>query len=215
MATTPKDTTRKEQAQQTRERIAQAALELFAERGFAGTSTRRIAQAAGVSEGLIFHHFPNKMSILRHIYETRQSFSSRAQAMLSMADAVPTPMLLQGLTQGFLGMLGTDNPDARFVAMMIGEAQRIPELYAVFTETVDETTGALATYLDARVAAGELRADLDSGVAAQMLIGSLFFFFQTRRHLAPERWSVEAHAYTDALVHNWLRGALADPEDAS
>ncbi|MCG6135286.1 MAG: TetR/AcrR family transcriptional regulator [Nostoc sp. LLA-1] len=49
---------------QTRARILQAAQHLFASKGFDGTTTRDLAQAAGVAEGTLFRHFPNKKSIL-------------------------------------------------------------------------------------------------------------------------------------------------------
>lgn len=45
------------------QRILEAALELFAERGFASTSTGAIARQAGVAEGLIFKHFRSKKEL--------------------------------------------------------------------------------------------------------------------------------------------------------
>ena len=49
---------------QTRTRILQAAQKLFASKGFDGTTTRDLAQAAGVAEGTLFRYFANKKSIL-------------------------------------------------------------------------------------------------------------------------------------------------------
>ncbi|MEH2263084.1 TetR/AcrR family transcriptional regulator [Nostoc sp.] len=49
---------------QTRTRILEAAQRLFASKGFDGTTTRDLAQAAGVAEGTLFRHFPNKKAIL-------------------------------------------------------------------------------------------------------------------------------------------------------
>ncbi|MEH2439802.1 TetR/AcrR family transcriptional regulator [Nostoc sp.] len=49
---------------QTRTRILQAAQRLFAAQGFDGTTTRDLAQAAGVAEGTLFRHFSNKKAIL-------------------------------------------------------------------------------------------------------------------------------------------------------
>ncbi|MEI9894540.1 MAG: helix-turn-helix domain-containing protein [Chthoniobacter sp.] len=40
--------------------IIRAALKVFSENGFHGTTTKALAQAAGVSEALIFRHFPSK-----------------------------------------------------------------------------------------------------------------------------------------------------------
>ena len=52
------------------ENIIQAALELFSQNGVDSTSTRRIAEEAGVSEGLIFRHFTNKEGLLQAILDT-------------------------------------------------------------------------------------------------------------------------------------------------
>ena len=50
-----------------RKAIVSAAVPLFARRGFAGTTTRELAAAAGVSEALLFRHFPSKQSLYREI----------------------------------------------------------------------------------------------------------------------------------------------------
>ncbi len=47
-----------------KEKILQAALELFATEGYNATATSKIAKKAGVSEGLIFRHFNNKKGLL-------------------------------------------------------------------------------------------------------------------------------------------------------
>jgi TetR/AcrR family transcriptional regulator, transcriptional repressor of aconitase len=50
-----------------RKAIVTAAVPLFARKGFAGTTTRELAAAAGVSEALLFRHFPSKQSLYREI----------------------------------------------------------------------------------------------------------------------------------------------------
>src|SRR6516225_7513024 len=47
-----------------RKAIVLAAVPLFARKGFAGTTTRELAEAADISEALLFRHFPSK----RHLY---------------------------------------------------------------------------------------------------------------------------------------------------
>ncbi|RTR18675.1 TetR/AcrR family transcriptional regulator [Azospirillum griseum] len=51
-----------------RKAILDSALPLFAGKGFAATTTKEIAQAAGVSEALIFKHFPSKASLYEAIF---------------------------------------------------------------------------------------------------------------------------------------------------
>ncbi|MCF8042575.1 MAG: TetR/AcrR family transcriptional regulator [Desulfarculaceae bacterium] len=53
-----------------KDKLALNALELFAERGFAGTSIRDIAKATGLSISNIYHHFGNKEGLLLAILKT-------------------------------------------------------------------------------------------------------------------------------------------------
>ena len=52
-----------------RHSIVAAAVPLFARKGFAGTTTREIAEAAGVSEALVFKHFASKTALYEAILE--------------------------------------------------------------------------------------------------------------------------------------------------
>ena len=52
-----------------KENILNTALELFAKEGFNSVSTKKIADQAGVSEGLIFRHYANKQGLLSAIME--------------------------------------------------------------------------------------------------------------------------------------------------
>jgi AcrR family transcriptional regulator len=51
----------------TKARLRETALELFADHGIAGTSVRAIAAAAGVSPGLVIHHFGSKDGLRRTV----------------------------------------------------------------------------------------------------------------------------------------------------
>jgi AcrR family transcriptional regulator len=55
----------------TRERILDAAEQLFAERGFDATSTSSIADRAAVPKGLVFYYFPTKSELLRALVSER------------------------------------------------------------------------------------------------------------------------------------------------
>src|SRR5438552_17438702 len=56
-------TTAKLSSEERRAAIIKAVRRVFAEKGFDGTTTRELADAAGVSEGLLFKHFPNKEAL--------------------------------------------------------------------------------------------------------------------------------------------------------
>jgi AcrR family transcriptional regulator len=50
-------------SEERRKAIVEAALPLFARKGFAGTTTKEIAEAARISEALLFQHFPTKCAL--------------------------------------------------------------------------------------------------------------------------------------------------------
>src|SRR5512140_3288182 len=61
-------------AEDRRQQLIGVAKELFAARGFEGTTTRELAERAGVNEALIFRHFPSKdelyWAVLQHMIAT-------------------------------------------------------------------------------------------------------------------------------------------------
>jgi AcrR family transcriptional regulator len=57
-------------SQERRSAILQTAIQLFSERGFRGVTTRELAQAIGVSEPILYQHFPSKKDLYAAIIET-------------------------------------------------------------------------------------------------------------------------------------------------
>jgi AcrR family transcriptional regulator len=72
----------------TRARLLTAALELFASRGYSATPVDAIADAAGVSAGLLYYHFDSKPALLNAIFE--QSLTD-VQATFAAADRETNP----------------------------------------------------------------------------------------------------------------------------
>lgn len=50
-----------------RQQLIEVALDVFAQRGFAGATTKEIARAAGVTEAIVFRHFPTKQDLYRAV----------------------------------------------------------------------------------------------------------------------------------------------------
>jgi AcrR family transcriptional regulator len=61
--------TKAEQSDATRRKLVAAARSLFAEHGFARTSTESIVQAAGVTRGALYHQFEDKTALFQAVYE--------------------------------------------------------------------------------------------------------------------------------------------------
>ncbi|MBN1646744.1 MAG: TetR/AcrR family transcriptional regulator [Spirochaetales bacterium] len=72
--------------QTTRDRIFTAAVKLFGERGFHGTSMRELAREAGIKESSVYNHFPGKNAIMQAILDYHMQGFKQAEAELGKAD---------------------------------------------------------------------------------------------------------------------------------
>jgi len=82
----------------TKDKILNVAIELFANKGFKGTSVREIARALGLTEGAVYRHFSGKDEILENI------FSYAEQVLFTPLPIEQTLGMLQGQSI-FRGML--------------------------------------------------------------------------------------------------------------
>jgi AcrR family transcriptional regulator len=191
-----------------REQILKTALKLFAERGFDATSTRQIAKEVGVAEGLIFHYFPTKASLLTAILEDRlegrRAFRRDLRPLLEDAAGKPASEVLRSVASGWLATLRRDE---EIVVVLFTAAQVNPEVRAAWQGLIREGTELLTGYLAARVEAGELRKDLPLETAGTMFVSSLMIFFLTRRHLPEPEWRKQSEAHARELLSVWLEGA--------
>src|SRR5215210_4537098 len=183
-------TARQRQAAARREQILETALRLFAAQGFDATSTRQIAIEAGIAEGLIFHYFPTKASLLT--------------ALLEDAGGKPAPEVLRDVASGWLATLRRDE---EIVIVLFATAQTNPEVRQAWQGLIREGTDLLTGYLAARIEAGELREDLPLETAATAFVSSLMIFFLTRRHLSEPEWREQSETHARELVAVLLDGA--------
>ena len=63
----------KEEAQETRQSILEAAVEVFTAKGVAGATLHEIAETAGVTRGAIYWHFRNKLDVFAALQEQLHS----------------------------------------------------------------------------------------------------------------------------------------------
>lgn len=93
MSANPEKPPRKQQQRsiRTKQKLLEAALEAFAENGFQGTSTRNIAERAGVHHPLITYHFKNKDELWRAAANNVFSDFNTALAAAAAAQAGECP----------------------------------------------------------------------------------------------------------------------------
>ena len=98
----------------TREQIRVVALEMFAERGYAGTSLREIAERLGVTKAAVYYHFPTKEDILASLLE---DFLAQLDELIAWTEAQPRSTdTRRTALERYAQMLGGSKTDlARFM----------------------------------------------------------------------------------------------------
>lgn len=87
----PAKRARRRAPEEKRAQIAAAAAALFADHGYAGATTARIAARAGVSEGIVFHHFRTKRELFARVVDDYGREFVRAMFGDDPAARPPTP----------------------------------------------------------------------------------------------------------------------------
>lgn len=141
---------RREQADATREALVATARRLFAEHGYAGTSTGMVLAELGLARGALYHHFPDKRSLLAAAYEAVEADLVARVAGAAFAD--PDRPLWDSLVVGVRTFLA---------AAAAGEVQRI-----VLTDGPAVLGRAAWRELDERYGLGLVRSILATGIAA-------------------------------------------------
>jgi len=140
----------------TRDEILDAAAELITEQGFGATSTRQIADAVGVRQNVLYHHFTSKDEILGTLLEALVRPSLVAAHTLSQATMTDDPDIaarLYALTRFDADLLATWRwnlgvlfalPESRSPAYrpMLLARQELREHYIRFTAALTDLTGA-------------------------------------------------------------------------
>jgi AcrR family transcriptional regulator len=194
-----------------REQLLVEALGLFSERGYAGTSTKQIAAAAGVTEGLVFHHFGSKEALLVELLGRGTSFAGKVFALVERGSAASARALLLEVAQAYAE---ATSEERRLVTFVTAEAQVNPLLRGPVAAGHVVMIQRFATLLEGHVARGELREGADLAAAVTGFFGGFSFFFGLHRELSDAAWREQAATFARAWAETCWRG-LASPGSLS
>ncbi len=153
--------------------ILEAAIALFSENGFRGTTTRALAEKAGVSEPILYRHFPNKQDLYSAIIEYK---SQRGRAV----ETVIGPEMKRRDDRAVFTHLGEFvlsrfRDDPSFIRLLLFSALEGHELTKMFFERrVLAHYASVAEYIRTRVAEGAFRAGTDPDLAARAFLGAIY-----------------------------------------
>jgi AcrR family transcriptional regulator len=156
-----------------RQELLRGAARLFRNKGFAATTTRDIASAAGMQSGSPFYHFESKAALLFAVMEQGMRAALHSQAMAlqatTAAGASPEGLLRTLVRAHFDVLLG---PGSDFIPVMLYEWRSLtPAQRADIARLQREYEATWAEALKALCASGRIRAD--ARVARLMMLGAL------------------------------------------
>jgi AcrR family transcriptional regulator len=155
----------------TAQRILNRAIPLFARAGYAGVSMRDIARSVGITQGALYHHYPDKQYL--YLAAMALAFADKAAGIAAAVQSAGTPTeRLARLVTRFTGLMAQD-PDFRALLqreLLDGDEARLRLLAEqVFVGPFQAMAGL----------ARELAPDLDPHLLAISMAGLVLFHFET------------------------------------
>ncbi len=177
-----------------RELIIQAALTLFSQKGFRGTTTREIAREAGVSEATIFKHFATKEALYSAMIDAKARVEEVLAAAGEAAAARDDAGVLAAVATTILSRVEKDPAFMRLLLYSALEGHALSEMF--FATQVRRTHLFLADYIASRIREGAFRS-VDPLLAARGFIGTVVHYLLIHEIFAVPR---PAHAGSGEVV---------------
>ena len=172
-------------SEEKRRLILDAAVHVFAHKGYHTSRVGDIAEQAGVAHGLLYHYFASKEELLETVF--RETWSELLEA-ISRVEAKDEPAREQ-LRQVAAILLRSWRRDPDLVRVLVREIGRSQTLPAKVDE-IGQVFAAIERIVERGRADGELRADLDSRLASWIFYGAI-----------------------EEILTGWVLGQLPDGEE--
>ncbi len=169
----------------TRERILDAALEVFARQGYHRALVDDIVRASSTSKGAVYHHFPNKQAVFLALVD---DFAARLTGAVAVAVGARQGALAK-VEGALVAALSTFAGNQRLARLILLEAVSLGPVYqAKRSEVAGRFAALIQGYLDEAVADGSIQ-HLDTRVATLAWLGAV-----------------------NEIVTQWLHGEVPDLE---
>lgn len=196
--------------------ILRVAVSLFSQRGFGGTTTKEIAQAAGVSEAMVFRHFATKQELYSEILDHKACSGDSMNPEQMVAEALKQKDDRGVFEQLALGALDHHECDPEFQRLLLHAALEGHELAEMFFEKfIRRVYELLGGYITERQRDGAM-VKVDPAIVVRSFIGMIIHHSLNNNLWDPNRRLLKisnedaAKHFTDILMH----GIRIDAESA-
>jgi AcrR family transcriptional regulator len=194
-------------AEDRRLQILKVAVSLFSQRGFVGTTTKEIAQAAGVSEAMVFRHFANKQELYSAILDHKACSGDTMNPEEMVAEALQEKDDRAVFERLALGALEHHECDPEFQRLLLHAALEGHELAQMFFEKfVRRVYELLGGYVAERQRDGAMIA-MDPAIIVRAFIGMVIHHSLNNNLWDPQRRLLRisnkeaARQFTDILLN--------------
>jgi AcrR family transcriptional regulator len=192
----------------TEVRLVEAAVQLFSQQGFKGTSTRDIAQLAGVNEATLFRYFAKKVELFWAAAESRLNrlkFGRELQSGLArdLDPDVIVPMLAAFMVENM-----SEHPE--LMRLLYVARFELPGADEVFREHLGPIFDAVHAYFSRCAAKGLIR-DLDPTIATLGLAGAVSAHLNLRQLFTGRDVPWDAQNAVPVYAQLWLNALQQKP----
>lgn len=185
-------------ADERRATILSAALELFSRRGFSGTTVRQLARKAGVTEAVLYQHFPSKEALFNAILERRMDENRRSFFPVEIAKTKQDQVLLETIIGTYLKRYTEDSSFMRILLFSALEGHALAQEYV--RGPMQEFFDFFGSYLEERMKDGAMK-NMDGELASRLIMGMAFAFTLLREVLRdPKAQDMHPEDVTKAMV---------------
>ena len=174
--------------EERRLQILVVAVRLFSERGFRGTTTKEIAQAAGVSEAMVFRHFATKVELYAAILDHKAcSSGTNFEPAVMAADALSRKddrAVFESLARGALDYHEKDPEFQRLLLHSALEKHELAQMF--FDQFVRRVYEFLGGYIRERQQEGAL-IEIDPAIVVRSFIGMVMHHSLNNNLWDPQR----------------------------
>jgi len=192
--------------EERRLQILAVAVSLFSQKGFRGTTTKEIAQAAGVSEAMVFRHFATKQELYSAILDHKACGSGRFDPAEMAADAIRRKDDHDVFESLALGALNHHENDPEFQRLLLHSALEKHELAQMFFDQfVRHVYEFLGSYIRERQR-DEAFIEIDPAIVVRCFIGMVMHHSLNNNLWDPDRRLLNisnesaAKLFTDILL---------------
>lgn len=187
----------------TRSRILNAALRLFATRGYDGTTTKDLAAAASVAEGTLFRYFSNKKAILIEV-ATAGWIDILTDLLTELSEMGSYKAVAQVMRRRMLRM--RENKDLLQVCFV--EAQHHPELRErIQLEVIAKMTDVAEAFFQTAMDKGIYR-QTNPKIVAQVFLGMFAIAGFSDQTLLPDASPASLQEMAEGIADIFLNGVL-------